>query len=59
LLQDGILVGNDPRVELRNKNQILYIQFAKLEDEGMYKCVVSNRLEELSKFITLQFRGKL
>jgi len=44
---------------MRDKNQILYIQFAKLEDEGMYKCVVSNRFEEHSKSITLQFRGKL
>jgi hypothetical protein len=37
----------------------MYIEFAKLEDEGMYKCVASNRLEQRSEFITLQFRGKL
>ncbi|XP_021928983.1 vascular endothelial growth factor receptor 2-like isoform X4 [Zootermopsis nevadensis] len=56
--KDGILIGSDPRIELRDRNETLYIQFAKLEDEGMYTCVVSNRLEELSKFITLQFKDK-
>jgi len=56
--KNGVIIGSDPRIELRDKNQILYIQFAKLEDEGMYKCEVSNRLENHSRFITVQFRDK-
>jgi len=45
-------------MEMRNKNQILFIQFLKLEDEGTYNCVASNRFGKLSRFIILQFKGK-
>ncbi|PNF14062.1 hypothetical protein B7P43_G03563 [Cryptotermes secundus] len=56
--KDGIPIGEDPRIELKDRNQTLFIQFAKLEDEGTYRCVVSNRLEEVSRTTTLQFKDK-
>ncbi|XP_069682523.1 vascular endothelial growth factor receptor 1-like isoform X2 [Periplaneta americana] len=57
--KNGALIGNDdPRINLRDGNQSLWIQFAKLEDEGIYSCEVSNRLDTISKHINLSFKDK-
>jgi hypothetical protein len=46
LRQNGEVIVNDTAVEMTDRNQTLKIRFAKPENEGKYKCVVKNRLNE-------------
>lgn len=57
--KDGsVIEKDDARIKFRNDNQQLYIQFVKIEDEGVYRCSAKNRLGEEYAESTLKIMGK-
>lgn len=53
-----ITVSDDERIMLLELNSTLYIKYAKAEDEGVYKCEVSNRLGVVSESVNLRLASE-
>ncbi|KAJ9583946.1 hypothetical protein L9F63_021720, partial [Diploptera punctata] len=56
--KDDALLSNYNKSRITIEKEKLTIPFAKLEDEGDYRCVVSNRINTASRSISLRFKDK-
>ena len=57
--KDDVSLANDSNVALEEENSKLLIPFIKPEDEGIYRCVISNRLGQAEAYVKVKITSKL
>lgn len=59
--KNGVLIENsenDTRIFIHEDNKVLDIKFMKIEDEGEFKCVGTNRMGSVEMMTNLKIASK-